>query len=86
MPSSNIPIIGLPSVPVDLVQRIRSGSFVDASELLPELFEVGSYEGEMRESDRSLYSVNSPLDWAVCFATYGALLCAISAVKDGVAG
>ena len=63
------------------MQKIRSGSFVDASELLPELFDVASYEGEMRGGDRNLYSVNSPIDWAVCFTTYASLLCSVNPTR-----
>ena len=75
VPSDHVPNIRFPSIPVELVQRIRSGSFVDASELLPELFEVDAYQREGREGDRNLSGMNTPLDWAVSFATYGALLC-----------
>ena len=78
VPSDHVPNIRFPSIPVELVQRIRSGSFVDASELLPELFEVdAAYQREGRDGDRNLSGMNTPLDWAVSFATYGALLCSM---------
>ena len=77
VPSDHVPNIRFPSIPVELVQRIRSGSFVDASELLPELFEVDTYQGEGREGDGNLSGINTPLDWAVSFTTYGALLCSM---------
>ena len=66
---------GIPPIPAKLVKRIQDGSFIEMSELLPELLCNASLPEEASNASRPrTYSVGSIIEWVRCFSCYIAVI------------
>lgn len=69
-----LPASGLPPIPSHLVQAIRELKFVDLHDLLPEALRESQFsktrESKDEKDKKKKFIINTPLDWAVAFATY----------------
>ena len=66
---------GLPPIPAKLVKRIQEGSFVEMSELLPDLLRRAALPEEIGKSFKSRpHSVGNILEWVRCFGSYIAVI------------
>ena len=79
---------GLPAIPRQLLTAIRAGEFVDLGRLLPEALAAASFstaspsERDPKEKVRA-YPIRFPVDWALAFATYSAVIAQATPERAG---
>ena len=64
----------LPPVPSKLVQKIKSGQFIEIAELLPETLAFSEFDEEADKGKGKKRVVKPILDWVQCFSLYTAII------------